>query len=263
MNKRVTVLNFDETYLSQDFLHGDIFDWIHLDGLLNANLFCEKESLRSIDEQLMKYPKNDITLIGNGNYHYVTFLLLSKITQPFSLVLLDHHTDMYPSPSDDLIACSSWVLEAMRQLSQLKKVIFVGVNEDWKMHIPARDERSAVYSKHHILVDFPSVIESIMNEIPTSRIYISIDKDVLDEEEAQTAWSHGSMKLYQITELLEELYKHKEIVGLDVCGEYPFSLHDRYKKHIRDYVKKNEQANKMVLEKVWILVDQREGKILH
>jgi arginase family enzyme len=263
MNKRVTVLNFDETYLSQDFLHGDLFDWVHLDDLLNANLFCEKESLRLIEQQLMKYPQNDITLIGSGNFHYVTFLLLSKITQPFSLVLLDHHTDMYPSPSEDLMACSSWVLEAIRHLPQLKKVIFVGVNEDWKIHIPAMDERFAVYSKHHILVDFPSIIESIINEIPTSRIYISIDKDVLDEEEAQTAWSHGNMKLHQIIALLEELYKHKELIGLDVCGEYPFSLHDRYKKNIRDYVKKNEQANKIVLEKVWSLVGHRKGQLLH
>ena len=57
----------------------------------------------------------------------------------------------------------------------------------------------------------------------TLPLYISIDKDVLCPDDAQTTWSQGDMKLTTLLSgvktVLECAKKPGEIVGLDSCGD--------------------------------------------
>ena len=150
----VTVLDFDHAYLQQTELLKPNYEWIDLSDIRRTSRFCEKESLEAIYERIIKRRKKGITFIGSGNYHYVSFLLLTEIKDPFTLVLFDHHTDMMESPSESIISCGSWVLHALKYLPLLQKVIIFGVEQEWESFVPLRyKEKVKVISHERIYQD--------------------------------------------------------------------------------------------------------------
>lgn len=50
-------------------------------------------------------------------------------------------------------------------------------------------------------------------------IYISIDKDVLSENEYRTNWDQGDMSVEELLEMLELICSSRNVIGIDVCGE--------------------------------------------
>ena len=68
-------------------------------------------------------------------------------------------------------------------------------------------------------------IQSVEDENKISRIkrnlpvYISIDKDILDEEYSETNWSQGKLPLPVLERLLMPFLKSGNILGIDICGE--------------------------------------------
>jgi len=192
-------------------------------------------------------------LIGSGNYHYVTYLLLSEIKKPFTLVLFDHHTDMMESPGATIVSCGSWVLKSMEELPLLKKVVIIGARQGTKWKIPSHLKR-----KISILENVPPgtlepVIRSIISSLPTNLVYVSIDKDVLDRTEVLTDWEQGTMKLQVLIGLLSSIAKYREICGIDICGEYPVSPVAIFHPEYRGALRKNERVNQMLLDTIQTL----------
>ncbi|GGB52510.1 hypothetical protein F3157_14815 [Virgibacillus dakarensis] len=249
MGSHVTVLNFDQTYRKQAFLQTENCQWLDLEGIPGTNLFCEKDGLFLIEQKLKQSGINQMTFLGSGNYHYVSFLLLSVIQKPFTLVLFDHHTDMFPSPNESLISCGSWVRESVKKLPLLEKVILIGVKEDWKQQIPsAMVEKVAVYSEQSLHTSESTILKSIMDEIPTDSVYISVDKDVLDSRDAVTAWDHGTLRLQPLIGMVKEIIREKAFCGIDICGEYPITPANEYHQQTIEAVNKNEYANRVIWE---------------
>ena len=247
----IVVLNFDHTYMEQTFFQGEAYDWLDLDKIPGTNLYCEQASLRQIAHKLRPKRGKKITFIGSGNYHYVSFLLLSEIEKPFTLLLFDHHTDMLPSPGDSIISCGSWVLDSLQKIPMLQKVILIGVAKDWILQIPEMmREKIAVFSEPLLHVDYVSTVHSVIEQIPTEAVYISVDKDVLNMDEAATAWDQGSMQLRQLVEMVDEVAEKKEICGFDVCGEYPLTASELYLPATREAIIKNDHSNHVILEHV-------------
>ena len=143
MKGLVNVLDFDHMYQTQLMFRDLDSEWIDCSDVVGANRYCELQTLVEIKKRLFKRKKSSITFIGNGNYHYVTYLLLSEIQSPFTLVLFDHHTDMMASPSPSLISCGSRVLHAIKRLPMLKKVVMIGVREDLGKAIPEEYKKKA------------------------------------------------------------------------------------------------------------------------
>src|SRR5699024_4536243 len=109
MDDLITILNFDHVYETQDFFHKANYEWINLSDVRNTNRYCELGSLKTIHERLKRRKNKGITFIGSGNYHYVTYLLMSEIKIPFTLILFDHHTDMIKPIHESILSCGSWV----------------------------------------------------------------------------------------------------------------------------------------------------------
>ena len=53
----------------------------------------------------------------------------------------------------------------------------------------------------------------------SSNLYISIDKDALNTQEAATNWDQGSLTFEQLAEALQVLARNRKILGVDICGE--------------------------------------------
>jgi len=249
MNDKITVLNFDQIYYRQPFLENYFCEWIDLESIPHTNLFCDKDALLHVNSRLKQRKSGKITLLGSGNYHYVSSLLLSHIEKPFTLILFDHHTDAFKSPSETVISCGSWVFEALDQLPMLKKVIMFGVNENWQNQIPLKyNEKITAYSEKDLHENFLSIMGSLRAQIPTESVYLSIDKDVLNTGEAITAWDHGTMTLAELTKIVEDIIQNKEVSGVDICGEYPINPSNEFKKETREAIKKNQYANQYILD---------------
>lgn len=66
-----------------------------------------------------------------------------------------------------------------------------------------------------------SVIEKVISDITTEAVYVTIDKDVLDEKESFSAYPGftGKMHVEELLNALAFIGKTKRVVGLDVCGD--------------------------------------------
>lgn len=244
-NKDITFLNFDDTYDSQSRLLQDYrHQWINLNDIQHTNLFCEEQSLRHIQQRLHQYVNTGIHFIGSGNYHYVSYLLLSELQSPFTLILLDHHTDMLKETS--LMTCGSWVAEALANLDNLQQVIIVGPDESAREQLdPKLRNRISLYPNERIT---PERINAIMASIPSEHIYISLDKDVMDQTYAATNWDQGKMTMTGLLELLTNLVKDYNVSGFDICGEWPILGGEVFHPKTQKAVRKNEETNRGILQ---------------
>lgn len=66
-----------------------------------------------------------------------------------------------------------------------------------------------------------AVVEQALRRVPTEAVYITIDKDVLDENENFSAYPgfSGHMRLQELLGALDAIVEQKRVVGLDVCGD--------------------------------------------
>ncbi|MGX1983715.1 arginase family enzyme [Thermolongibacillus altinsuensis] len=223
----VTFLNFDGTYLSQKQLLRFPHEWIDVNDLNGTNLYCDNRSLCEIEKRLSKRKTKGITFLGSGNYHYASYLLLKEIREPFTLVLFDHHTDTSEESLFPFISCGSWVVYVLKHVPLLKHVVIIGSSPSL-----SPSPNVTIFPKNNI--DYSP--KMIISNISTDCVYISIDKDVLRQEDAITNWDQGSMKLSVLLDYLQEILHRKDVIGVDICGEDRFAS------------AKNEEANRKILE---------------
>ncbi|GIM48037.1 arginase [Collibacillus ludicampi] len=242
----ITILNFDRTYIPQEKLRDYPHEWIDFADLSQTKRYCELDSFKTIQRRLHLRSRHGITFIGSGNYHYVSYLLLSEIKEPFTCILFDHHTDMMSEPSSSLMSCGSWVRRAIRCLPLLNKVIIIGAQPGLLKHIPS-DIRPKVVVFPTGSLDSDGLWIKISQAIETDTVYISIDKDVLDPTQAVTDWDQGTMKLQDLLNILTHLMTAKKVYGADICGELPISPLELFHPSSLTAIKKNEYANQKIL----------------
>ncbi|MGG4036132.1 arginase family protein [Paenibacillus cisolokensis] len=265
MSGKVAVLNFDQTLCSQPHFLQPAFEWIELSDIGQTNGYCSKDSLREIGSRLQKRRNRGVTLIGRGNYHYVSYLLTSELSVPFTLVLFDYHSDMMETPDDMHISCGSWVLEAIRRLPHLRKVLLIGVSEAGLKQMPGDVRAKVLAYPNDNVNESESGIRSLVSNIPTDTVYISIDKDVLNPGEAVTDWEQGRFSLRFMVRILEAIAKAKRVAGVDICGEYPITPAHIYRNEMRQASRINEQANRYLAERAvqWMSETVPSGHTVH
>lgn len=215
----VTVLNFDHLYERQHDLSERADEWIDMTNIPATNLCCTREAMAEIRRRLAARKTSGITYIGSGNYHYVSYAILKEIDRPFSLIVFDNHTDAKRSDQlPEVLTCGSWVAEAITRLPLLQQVVLVGVHSKLRFD-------PGIQSKIMLLPDLKHP-DQLLSSIVTDDIYISIDKDVLDEADFVTEWDQGHMRLKQLILGVHSLVMSKNVLGIDVCGELRVSPND-------------------------------------
>lgn len=249
VRRGISLLNFDGTLQKQPSLRRYPHEWIDFSDLRGCHGYCGSETLHKIQTRLKSRKHRSVTLIGNGNYHYVTYVLLSEIRQPFSLILFDHHTDLLPNSDIPLISCGSWVSVAIETLPMLNRVVIIGAHSAIECPNTGVTEKVTVISEKEVRrLTSVEIVRAIRFVLPEQPIYISVDKDVLDRGNAVTNWDQGSMTLQQLLDVIRELKRSHPIIGVDVCGELPLSPVDFLSNEQVRCVKKNENANKAIVD---------------
>ncbi len=63
-------------------------------------------------------------------------------------------------------------------------------------------------------------VAALRQLIGRDAIYVSIDKDVLNEPDAATNWDQGQLRIDSLIGWLEELLTTNSVIGVDVVGDY-------------------------------------------
>jgi arginase family enzyme len=198
-----------------------------------------------------------VVMIGSGDYHHLTAALLERVAVPVTVVHFDNHPDWaWTFPRRH---CGSWVNEAL-DLPMVVRVVTLGCcSEDlawpdrrganlralrsgklamlpWRVAetslgrragpVPGHDVRDGMI--HWRTLDGASaqeILARLLPEIPTEAIWISLDKDVLAEDEAATNWDQGAMTLDAVEAVLAGLAARCRVEGVDICGDYSPASH--------------------------------------
>lgn len=245
----VSVLDFDGTYRLQLRLQRAGYEWIHLLDLEGVRGYCTVQSLARIKERLKRRRAREVTLLGSGQYHYVSLLLLGEIRQPFTLILFDRHSDMMQAPAHNLISCGSWARAAVKRIPHLRRVVLLGVSDEGARLVPSILQHKVASFTYRRLASTPAR-DIIRREIPTEAVYISIDKDVLSPRDALTDWGQGQLALQELIAFIDEVAHRRRIIGVDICGEYSCSPADRFRPECVRAARLNETANLLLIEAV-------------
>lgn len=279
----ILVMNFTGAYETQGFYKKSACRFVDCRDLTGVNGFCSEEGQAAIERRITGY-EGGIHFIDGGNFHYITYLMVGKIREPFTLVVFDHHTDMQPSAFQGLLSCGCWLKRTLDENRYLRNVILIGVddglaaeareyeksrlciesglcgefgaNEESEPH-----KRSGLYGKArppetgrvHILTEsgaanereWPGALKALEKEI-AKNVYVSIDKDAFCQEDALTDWDQGSMTLDQLEMAWLCMGKDRRLLGVDVCGEAKRDFSAPEAMSAADGV--NDDANRRILE---------------
>jgi arginase family enzyme len=209
-------------------------------------------------------PRPSITFMGSGDFHHLAALLAERVDEPFTLLHFDNHPDWVRlAPRWH---CGSWVNRVLA-LPNVQRVVTVGpcsddlVDPDRKggnlpalnaerlvlfpwQHAPSRARRHIADGPGHTwragyihwrnLSEEPlqEAVEVVLATIPTEAVWVTIDKDVLSEDEALTNWDQGRMPLAALLAMLRAVGARKRLLGADICGEYSPPRHANWLKRI-------------------------------
>ena len=123
----IVLMNFSGIYREEEFWKNRQVSWIELQDVCGTNCYCDEEAIAEINKRTENYPTAGIHFIDSGNYHYMTRLWLTRMDQPFCLLVYDNHTDMQPPAFGGILSCGGWIAAALEELENLKYVILVGM----------------------------------------------------------------------------------------------------------------------------------------
>lgn len=242
--EKICILNFNNTYREQDFYKNKDYQILELSHLKNISRYCDERYLDIIRRKLNKVCDSKIKFIGSGNYHYISYLILEKIEEPFILVLFDHHTDMQPSLFEELISCGSWVKKVLDCNNYIEKVIIIGANEEQIDSIEEKyRDRIICFGEQFIKKRYNW--EQFSKEFINLPIYISIDKDIINSNEAKTDWDQGNLTLKELKDIYMGICKEHKIVGIDICGDSSYDSKIFFNNKNNEI---NNKSNKKILD---------------
>lgn len=201
----------------------EIIDCTKIPG---TDCYCDDAAAQKLKGLMEPYSANGLHYIDGGNYHYLSKLWVEKIDKAFDLVVFDHHPDMQPPLFGPILSCGSWIKDTIESNHNLKNVYIIGVNDELiteEMRQPHFEDMGN--AKVHFITKqmlAKNMVEKNCiggGDGRKNHIYISIDKDVLCENEYKTNWDQGNMSVEELLEMLELICNRRNVIGIDVCGE--------------------------------------------
>ena len=211
MNQSLLIADFTGVYAEEGFLQelqerGVPYRRIGLGDIDGTSCYCDPAAEAEIGRRLAPEPGERVRWIDGGDYHYVSKILAAGEVLPFTLVLVDNHPDDQAPAFGGVLSCGSWVRDLRESCGRLEEVWTLG---------PDHRIRNASGSVDRELEEG---IDDLVAALEGKRVYLSVDKDVLDRAWARTDWSQGTYTLAQLKGWLDRLLR-LDVVAVDICGE--------------------------------------------
>lgn len=250
----IVIIDFSGIYLQESFYKGRKTVWVDLQNISGTNCYCDNSAKEVILERIKDISSKGIHFIDSGNYHYMSRIWIEKIHEPFRLLVFDNHTDMQQPAFGGILSCGGWIADSLAEIPLLKEVILIGPSKaDFYEAEDKYKGKVMFFSREELAQKDEETKTSFFENIPLDLpLYISVDKDVLNQEDAETSWSQGDMSLEELLKYLRIVLNRLEIekqifMGIDICGESDF-----------DNIQKNDRANKRILDLVCEFSGRRE-----
>lgn len=234
------LLNFDDSAGQlQAALDINLSDWQE-----KIRFGCKWADFNSLAQYLAPYlPDVDqlgCVLMGSGDYHHLTQLLLSRheADQQIHLIVCDNHPDNMRYPFG--IHCGSWVYWASR-LAHVARIDVIGISSSdiawthaWENHCAAlmrgklhywSVQQSASWMaligaqrSWHGFASVDQLMQAFLTEMDQScAVYLSIDKDVFSEQVVRSNWDQGQFSEQQVMDVIQAC--RQRLVGADITGD--------------------------------------------
>jgi hypothetical protein len=241
-----------------------------------------------------------VTLYGSGDFHHISAILIEQFKDPLSVIVFDYHPDW--DALSPRLNCGSWANFLLKK-ENIRKIVLLGPSsndlsskglfsasfqglKNKKIEIyPYLRKPSRVFLRDLKGIDcfgvkhgfFSSVIKwnnlaekdintflpVLLDKIPTTDVYISIDKDCLTQDYALTNWEEGLLKLEWLLGALNIIKNRKNIIGLDITGDYsPIVINNKLKMFISCLDHPKEAAKLRNTEKISLLNETANLKVL-
>ncbi|WP_167956696.1 arginase family protein [Anaerosporobacter faecicola] len=240
----IVIMNFTDVYQREHFYESFPHIWVDCKEINGTYGYCDETAVSKIEKQIAMLPVEGIHFIDSGNFHYVSKIWTDRIYIPFSLIVFDHHPDMQPSLFSNLLSCGCWVKAALDTNPNLQRVILVGAEEKLLQNVAVSyRNRVHVYSQEKL--QHEEGWKAFAREYVKEPVYISIDKDLLNNDSAITDWDQGIFSIEELKKLLSLILDKEEVLGIDICGECPDTL-----LRVKDWheQKINDETNKELLQ---------------
>ena len=238
----IVALEWDDWVRTQPELSALVDEHLDLSDLRNrSRLWVRGNALARLKLRLAKTATSprQVTLIGSGDFHYVSLLLLAgvaRVDRPVSLVLFDNHPDWFSHRPRH--HCGNWVWSALR-LPGVSDVTIIGPSSSdlaWHKFYFAplgalRDERLRLVPMDTAGVRIPGAGRLAFDTVQAGGaaraierlagrdVYLSVDKDCLRAEDAVTDWDAGRLTLSELAGAVRQVASTCTIVGADITGD--------------------------------------------
>ena len=92
-------------------------EWHDCSASGGSRLYCSRDAGKKIKALIAPAGVSGIHFIDSGDYHYISKIMTDFIKEPFTLVLIDHHTDMQDaSLGGDILSCGNWAKRYCRKI---------------------------------------------------------------------------------------------------------------------------------------------------
>ena len=261
------ILDFTHVYCDEYIKDIDRFRYMDCSDIEETDMYCSKNAYEKIWGRIEPYGIQGIHYIDSGNYHYISKIITDHITEPFGLVMYDHHTDMQIPMVPEMMSCGDWAGQALSQNKNLRQLVIVGppesdIEQTLESYSGSQSGRLLTFSDEDLHGDLPkNKLKLIRTDLP---LYISIDKDVLGTEYTETNWSQGDMSIDGLERLLSVFLggqgeeknsdacrddernagdiRHSRILGIDICGEIQTDI------SVPEYLEAEEKNEKVNIE---------------
>ena len=102
-------------------------EWHDCSAIGGSRLYCSRDAEEKIKALIAPVGVSGIHFIDSGDYHYISKIMTDFIKEPFTLVLIDHHTDMQDaSLGGDILSCGNWAKKVLQENPYLQKLVLIG-----------------------------------------------------------------------------------------------------------------------------------------
>lgn len=252
------LLDFSHMYPENTDISENGIKRINLSDIEGTDMFCTRQAAEEIRKRLKDTDPGGIHFLDSGNFHYATLFFTEKIGTPYSLILIDNHTDMQKPVIPDLLSCGSWAGVMLQNDDNLRQMIIAGPRHKSMdgIDIDVKIKNKLVFiSMEEIDSGRREKAEAAIN--PDLPVYISIDKDVLSPYYARTNWDQGRMSEDILKKLILDIFRHQKVIGIDICGEC--SLNEPLPKLAED-MRINKKTNEELYIYLTKLMQYQKGK---
>lgn len=197
----------------------DGFNVVDISDLNGIFAMCSYENIEILKMRAEKFSFPMISIFGSGNFHYLTYAVLKNLNKKSAVIVFDHHDDFENFEYPNFTSCGSWIFDLIENNQFVTQVLVLGSDVENKNLKTFEDSKLKVLKEKDLSFE---KLKSTLSCVNTENIYLSIDRDILSENELKTDWDQGNISVHFLCECISYIASNFKIIGADICGDLDF-----------------------------------------